>query len=189
MAFDGCLRRGKRIKMNIEDFKIQIIEEKNNLNDFYSYEKELVDFLREDAFQNQHLNLSVTFLWFYEEKLVSYVTLLNDRITLDGDLQNFFKNKGVLYKSLPALKIGRLCVDDAFRKKGFGTAMVKFAIKIAKEISLEKAGCRFLTVDAKRNKKTDQDSYSFYTKLGFESLRLEKEQMNTPMYLDLKLIE
>ncbi len=175
--------------MNVEELKIQIIEEKHNLNSFHSYEQELVDFLLEDAFQNQRLNLSVTFLWFYQEKLVSYITLLNDRITLDGDLQSFFKNKGVLYKSLPALKIGRLCVDDNYRKNGFGTAMVKFAIKIAREISVEKSGCRFLTVDAKRNKNEALDSYSFYTKMGFESLRPEKDQINTPMYLDLKLIE
>ncbi len=175
--------------MSLENLKIKVIEDRHDLTSFQSYEKELVHFLLEDALENQQLNLSVTFLWFYQEKLVSYITLLNDRITLDGDLQIFFKNKGVLYKSLPALKIGRLCVDDSYRKKGFGTAMVKFAIKIAKEISLEKAGCRFLTVDAKRNKNKDLDSYTFYTKIGFEALRLEKEQINTPMYLDLKLIE
>jgi len=49
----------------------------------------LVDFLVEDALENQKNRISVTYLIFLESgELVGYVTLLNDRINLEGDLNN-----------------------------------------------------------------------------------------------------
>lgn len=67
-------------KISIEDIKIAKIKDFHNLKEFTSYEKELVDFLVEDALENQKKNLSVTFLWFYREQLAAYITLLTDRI-------------------------------------------------------------------------------------------------------------
>ena len=57
--------------------------------------------------------------------------MLNDRINLEGDLKTVFREKGVLYRALPALKIGRLCVDDRYLRKGIGTVMIDFSIKVA----------------------------------------------------------
>ena len=171
-----------------EEIKIELIDESHKVNLFKSYEEELVDFLKEDAFENQKQRLSVTFLWFYEEKLVSYITLLTDKINLEGDLKEFFKEKGIHYKSLPALKIGRLCVDDAFLRRGLGKSMILSAIQIANGINKNKAGCRFITLDAKRNPDQKLDSIHFYKKMGFKALK-ERIKGTTPMYLDLKLIE
>src|SRR3989344_2569328 len=171
-----------------EEIKIEIIDGIHKTDSFQSYEKELVDFLREDALENQKQRLSVTFLWFYENKLVSYITLLNDKINLEGDLKEFFKEKGIHYKSLPALKIGRLCVDDRFLRRGLGRSMILSAIQIANETTRNKAGCRFITLDAKRNPDKKLDSIHFYRKIGFKTLK-ERVKGTTPMYLDLKLIE
>jgi predicted GNAT family N-acyltransferase len=165
-------------KINIKDIKIEIINDDHNINHFISYENELVNFLVEDALKNQGQRLSVTFLWFYENELVSYLTLLNDRINLEEDLKQFFKEKDVHYNSLPALKIGRICVDDKFLRKGLGKLMIEFAIRIAYEISKDKSGCRFITLDAK------QDSRAFYKKLNFEILKERNQTM--AMYLDLR---
>jgi len=170
-----------------EEIKIEIIDGIHKTDSFQSYEKELVDFLREDALENQKQRLSVTFLWFYENKLVSYITLLNDKINLEGDLKEFFKEKGIHYKSLPALKIGRLCVDNNFLRRGFGRSMILSAIQIANGINQNKAGCRFITLDAKRNSDKRLDSIHFYKKMGFKTLK-ERVKGTTPMYLDLKLI-
>lgn len=170
-----------------EEIKIEIIDESHKVDLFQSYEKELVDFLREDALQNQKQQLSVTFLWFYKGKLVSYVTLLNDKINLKGNLKEFFKEKGIHYKSLPALKIGRLCVDDTFLKRSLGKLMVLTTIKIAQEISKTRSGCRFITLDAKRNEDPERDPLLFYQKMGFQVLQ-EKKIKPTPMYLDLQFI-
>lgn len=170
-----------------EEIKIEIIDGSHDVGAFESYEQELVDFLREDALENQRQRLSVTFLWFYEGKFVSYLTLLTDKINLESDLKEFFKEKGIHYKSLPALKIGRLCVDDRFLRMGLGKLMILAAIQIANEINKNKAGCRFITLDAKRNRNKSLDSIHFYKKMGFKILK-ERVKGTTPMYLDLKLI-
>ena len=175
---------GKNQKIQSHEIVIEKIDDKHDLSSFKSYEKELVDFIIEDARNNQKQKLSVTFLWFYEKNLVGYVTLLNDKINLEGNLKEFFRGKDIHYKSLPALKIGRLCVHDDFLKRGIGRLMVLFAIKQANEISENKSGCRFITLDAKRNEKRELDSIHFYKKIGFNVLK-ERTKGTMPMYLDL----
>ncbi|MEK6809916.1 MAG: GNAT family N-acetyltransferase [Nanoarchaeota archaeon] len=178
----------KASKILPNEIKIEIINQKHDLTRFTSYEQDLVDFLRDDALRNQEQNLSVTFVWFYRNRLVSYITLLTDRISLSGKLQDYFMDKGVTYKTLPALKIGRLCVDDEFRGKGLGTLMLRFAVQIAKEINQSKAGCRFITVDAKRNPNPPLDSVKFYQKLPFKIFGENTKEKITFMCLDLKLV-
>ncbi len=178
----------QRPPIKSEEIKMELVDQHHPVDLFQSYESELVEFLREDALENQKQRLSVTFLWFYDRKLVAYITLLNDKINLEGDLKEFFREKGIHYKSLPALKIGRLCVDDRFLRRGIGKLMILCAIQIANEINRNKSGCRFITLDAKRNPDPKLDSIHFYKKMGFKALK-ERVKGTTPMYLDLKLIE
>ena len=175
-------------KITPEEIKIEIIGDNFDIRKFSSYERELVDFLIEDALENQRQRLSVTFLWYYKEKLASYITILNDKINLEGNLKEFFKEKGIHYKSLPALKIGRICVSDQFLRRGLGRLMILSAVQIANGINKNKSGCRFITLDAKRNSNPKLDSIHFYKKMGFKTLK-ERRKGTTPMYLDLKLIE
>lgn len=180
------------MKLKKDDLRVERISKKylGIIKDFKSYEKELADFLVEDAFENQRKGISVTYLWFLREKgvLVGYVTLLTDTIHLDEDLKRYFKGEEINYKSLPALKIGRLAVDDEHRQKGIGSHMIDFSIVVAKNIFENYAGCRFITVDAKRNSDSRLDSIHFYAKQGFRVLK-EREKGTMPMYLDLWLKE
>ena len=170
-------------KINIEDIRIERMGKKHDISNFQSYEQELVDFLLEDALKNQDNRISVTYLWFLKTgELIGYITLLNDRINLEGNLKEIFRGKGIQYHSLPALKIGRLCVDNHFLRKGIGTLMISFSVKIAYNIFNEYAGCRFLVLDAKRN--PENDPIHFYKKIGFDMLK-ERKKGTTPMYLDL----
>lgn len=168
-----------------EEIHMEIIDEPHRVQDFQSYERELVNFLVEDALQHQKLKLSVTFLWFYQDQLVSYMTLLNDKLNLTGGLKEFFHQKGVLYASLPALKIGRLCVDERFLRRGLGKLMILTAIKLAQETSKKRSGCRFVTLDAKRNPNPQRDSINFYKNMEFQVLQ-EGRKGTTPMFLDLQ---
>ena len=171
-------------RLGLEELHIEKLSGLHDVSTFQSYEKELVDFLIEDALNNQKQKLSVTFLWFYQNNLVGYITLLNDKIGLEGNLKEFFREKDVHYKSLPALKIGRLCVHDDYLRRGIGKLMVLFAVQQANDLSEHKAGCRFITLDAKRNKNRDLDSIHFYKRLEFKTLK-ERTKGTTPMYLDL----
>jgi len=157
------------------------------LETFSCYEKELADFLVEDAYSNQAAGISVTYL-IIEKKgrnLVGYVSVLTDAINLEGELKAFFGSKDIHYKSLPALKIGRVAVDDRFQGRGAGTYIINFIINLAHLIS-ENAGCRFITVDSKRNHDPGKDPVHFYRKRGFGILK-ERKKGTIPMYLDLRL--
>ena len=169
--------------VSIEDIRIERIHEKHMVSGFQSYEQELVDFLIEDALKDQQKQISVTYLWFLNHgELAGYVTLLNDRINLEDDLKEFFRKKNIHYHSLPALKIGRLCVDNRFLRQGIGTLMIAFAVKVAHHIFNQYAGCRFIVVDAKRN--AQHDPIHFYKKIRFRLLK-ERKKGTTPMFLDL----
>lgn len=174
-------------KISITDIEIQQIDESHKpiLSSFKSYEKELVDFLIEDALDNQNRKISTTYLWFYKpkEELVGYVSVLADAINLQGELKEYFRQEGIFYKSLPALKIGRLCVSDGYLGRGVGTLMIEFAIVLSEKIGKD-IGLRFITTDAKRNPDPRKDSVHFYKKLGFEVLK-QREKGTLPMYKDL----
>jgi len=108
---------------------------------------------------------------------------LADAIRIHGTrLGKSFADQGVDYKTLPAIKIGRLCVDDRYIGKGIGAHTTYFVMK--KLISInEIVGCRFLIVDAK------PDSVKFYKKMEFEVLK-QREKGTLPMYYDMvKLIK
>ena len=170
-------------KITIENIKIERLNEKHKIDNLQSYERELVNFLVEDALENQNNRISVTYLWFLKSgELVGYITLLNDRINLEDDLKDIFRRKGIEYHSLPALKVGRLCVDNSSLRKGLGTLMIDFSIKVAYHIFENYSGCRFIVLDAKRNR--NNDPIHFYKKLGFKELK-ERKKGATPMYLDL----
>ena len=72
-------------KIESHEIVIEKIDDKHDLNNFNSYEKELVDFLIEDALNNQKQKLSVTFLWFYE-KNPSKATLTVIKCTIISSL-------------------------------------------------------------------------------------------------------
>src|SRR3989344_8949555 len=109
-------------KISAGELRIEKLSKDHDIAKFQCYEEERVNFLQEDALDNQEKKISVTFLVFLKEKnqMVAYLTLLNDRIDLENDLREYFSQKGILYKSLPALKIGRIAVGDHFLRKGIG---------------------------------------------------------------------
>lgn len=180
----------KKEKIKAEQLRIEKISEshKRYLDDFQSYESELMDFLKEDALNQQQRKISVTYLWFLRDtnELVAYITLCPDCIKLKGiseDLAKKFRDKGINYKSLPALKLGRLCVDEKYLRKGIGSLLIQFAIHLANEVG-QKVGCRFLYLDAKRNSDSSKDAIHFYKQMGFEIYK-SRDNKETPLYMDL----
>lgn len=155
------------------------------IKSFRCYEEELADFLLEDAYSNQINRISVTYLFFLKENkhLAGYISVLNDSINLNAELKQFFRGKDIHYKSLPALKVGRIAVSEEHAGKGVGTHMMNFAIYLAYKTYDNCSGCRFITLDAKRAKNPERDSIHFYRKLGFRVLK-EREKGPVPMYFD-----
>ena len=177
-------------KVKKEELYFERLDEKHLkiVKTFKCSEKELEKFLFEDAWTNELQGISITYLWFLKEnkELAGYVTLLVDSINLSADLKRFFREKDIHYKSLPALKIGRMAVSEAMMRKGVGSMMIRFSISVALEIYKKYAGCRFIILDAKRSKDPKFDSIHFYKKMGFRILS-EREKGTVPMYIDIWL--
>ncbi len=169
-------------KIPQEDLKVEKLSEKHKaiLENFKTDNLELKKFLVEDALRNQEFAISNTYLWFYtpNNELAAYITILTDAVGIHGTgLGEYFRDIRVPYKTLPALKIGRICVNTEYSSRGIGTYMVKFAMLKLLVIEQE-AGCRFIFADVKR------EAIHFYKKLGFEILKI-REKGTIPMYLDM----
>jgi GNAT superfamily N-acetyltransferase len=175
--------------ISASDLRVSKITEKDLdvIDKFETDVKDLKDFLIDDALNNQKLAISTTYLVFYnpDNRLVGYISILADALRVHGTtIGKSFVDIGVNYKTLPALKIGRMCVDKNYSRRGIGTHMIYFAMKILLKMS-EKIGCRFIFIDAK----TQTDAPKFYKKFGFVVLKA-REKGTIPMFLDMvKYIE
>ncbi len=121
-------------------------------------------------------------------KICAYYSILNDRISytqVDSinqwkkKLGKHINNNKRGYRSMPALKLGRLGVCDSYKNRGIGTAILDF-LKIYALNQNEKCGCKFLTVDAYGA------SIDFYLKNDFEFMTTKDGAAPTrQMYFDL----
>lgn len=150
-------------------------------------DQDLNEFLVQDALVSYSELLTVTYIFEDDENILTYFSLLNDKITYEeSELSNrkwkrfqllFPPDKS--YKSYPALKIGRLAVNEQHKGQKTGTKLLEYI----KGLFLEtpNSGCRYITVDAY------SASVNFYRKNGFEFLTEEDEGKDTRlMYFDLK---
>ena len=108
------------------------------------------------------------------------MSILSDSIKINADLEEIFIDKGINYKSLPAIKIGRLCVNSSFERRGVGTLLIDFVIETLNQLNSKYLGCRVISLDSKQN------AIKFYEKNGFKILRGENKKQ-VPMYLDVEL--
>lgn len=194
-----------KIRLKPDEISIRLLNErnKNSIGTFSSTVcKELENFLKENAWDEQFFGFSKTYLFFHKEVLTGYVTILMDIQKFHSKKQNVFlhrlKDKTV-YDSVPALKIGRLCVSDDYNSQlesskfsGLGTIMFSSILDFAINLS-NKVGCRLITTHAKKS----TGAYKWYERLGFvHSYNEEKTKElltkvsvdSMPMFYDLKRI-
>ena len=178
--------------MNKEDILLRRLEENDTVSNFDCGDEDLNDFIFGDAMLYFKVRLATSYV--LEDKnskdTIGYFSLAHDRISLTDFPSNSAYNRfrkqffaqGKMFKSYPALKICRLATDKKYRGEGLGTMMVNMIIASYK--SDNKAGCRFITVDAYA------DALPFYYKQGFVPLSKEDEGSPTRLlYFDLENIK
>ncbi len=158
-------------------FRIRSLTAKCDVSNFLSSDQELTKYLWEEALADQCNKTSVTHLLISESNdIIGYFTLLTDSIKVKSvDLGDALRD--YRYKSIPALKIGRLSTAKGMEGKGLGTAMLEISISYMIEITRH-VGCRILTVDSK------EGCEGFYGKNGFERTRSQRGE-TVHMYLDI----
>jgi GNAT superfamily N-acetyltransferase len=101
----------------------------------------------------------ITYLFFYESDVVGYVTLAMSSIPAKRMDKRF--KEPVRLKFYPSLLIGRLAVDNNWRRKGIGKYLSNWCLGFAIALS-EKVGCRYVIVE------TDESNVSFYESCAFK---------------------
>lgn len=160
-----------------ERLRVLPLDEKYDLTMFFSTNNDLNDFLKNDALNSQDVLISRTYLCYYEEALVGFLTLVTDTIevklveTSDGV-------DGYQYSKYPCIKIARVAVDKEYAGKGIGRFLLLWAVGTVYRVS-RVVGCRYITVDAKK------ESIQFYQKNGFKLIKKYAERNFPPMYLNM----
>lgn len=145
---------------------------------------DLNDFFLNDSKSYLQKLLAVTYVLETETEVIAFFSVLNDKITVaDVDSGNQWKKlfripTGKIFRSYPAMKIGRLGVSNSFKGFGIGTIILDYIKELF--ITNNRTGCRYITVDAYRA------SLTFYEKNGFQYLTDKDKNSDTRlMYFDL----
>ena len=175
------------IPLAITDYSQVKLESREQLKSFECSDKDLNDFIFNDALDYHEQLMGVTYIWVDESKdsIAAYYTLSNDKITKDEDERPIWNRisrplpNRKRRKYYPAVKIGRLAVNSNNERQGLGQYIVTY-LKVL-FTSGNRTGCRFITVDAYRA------ALPFYEKCGFSFLSDKDEHEPTRlMYFDLK---
>jgi predicted GNAT family N-acyltransferase len=118
------------------------------------------DFIHNDneAKKYQKDKHGITYLFFYDETLVGYITLAMSSIHA---LRLKEDEEDIALPFYPCLFIGRLAVDNNWRHNDIGTYLANWATGLALELS-EQIGCRYVVLEAKETK------VKFYSQIGFK---------------------
>lgn len=178
--------------MNKEKLQLRRLGESDVVTGFDCGDNDLNDFITTDAPLYYRVRIATSYVLEDGENgdVIGYFSLAHDRISLtdfpSNSAYNRFRKRffaqGKLFKSYPALKICRLATDKKYHGEGIGAMLVNTIIGSYRNDN--KAGCRFITVDAYA------DALPFYFKQGFMPLSKEDERAETRLlYFDLETLK
>lgn len=178
------------VQESIEKYRFIRLNENNVVESFDCGDQDLNDFIlnRSVAYQKYLLSVSYAFANPDNGKILAYCSLANDKVAVTDfrdktEFNRFRRHHGFpnakRLKSYPAVKLCRLGVDTSAKGKQIGTRILNY---IKSMYAMEnKAGCRFLTVDAYLG------AIPFYIKNDFQFMNAEDTDPHTRMmYFDLK---
>lgn len=136
---------------------------------------DLNEFCLKDSYDYLRRLMAVTYYVENETDTILFFSLSNDKISAVESNPATWRRVKRLFphekhrKDYPAVKIGRLAVNSAYRNNNehYGTMVLDFIKEWM--VTQNKTGCCFITVDAY------QAAVGFYQKNGFEFLSQEEE--------------
>jgi len=169
----------QRVAINLRNgdtlFYLEQLAEGTPLGNFSCSIAEYDDYLIEDALRSQTDHIALT--WLLRERttgtIIAYMSLIADAIKLSLS-EKELHGLNYPFKTLPAMKIGKLAVCESAQKKykGIGSYMIDNALALARACNRQLFACRFITVDA--DIEHDKGLLVFYRKNGFT----ENEELN-----------
>ncbi|MDL2207854.1 GNAT family N-acetyltransferase [Desulfovibrio sp. OttesenSCG-928-F20] len=152
-------------------------------------DRDLDNFIHHDAQQHYADRIAVTYALTRDDHPVTpfgFATLQNDAIVIDRE-SPLPEVAEYHYPAFPAVKIGRLGISLDMQGAGLGTVLLQLIKRLM--CTANRTGCRFITVDARRDKTNKIDTIPFYEKNGFTLLPCRKKTSRyIPMYFDLEMM-
>ena len=173
--------------MNYKSLRQYQLYSDTTIKPFRCTEQDMNGFLFDDAKRYQTELMAVTYLLEDSDKdvTVAYYRLLADKISFNPEEKSAWNkiNRNIpnnkRRKNYPAVKIGRLAVNEDYAGCGLGSMIIRNIMYTFTQV--KRLGCRFLTVDALRS------ATSFYEKCGFKFFTEEdKDDETRLMFFDLK---
>lgn len=160
LCFDKITIRKLKLTDDLSSFRCDH-EDEVGCDDFIHKEEEAKLFQKERQ--------GITYLFFYKGNIIGYVTLAMSSINAERVEESL--KEPIRLRFYPSLLIGRLAVDNNWRKKGVGKFLCDWCLGFAIELS-EKVGCRYVVLE------TNESKVGFYLKCGFlKALPLEDEEI------------
>jgi len=134
----------------------------------------LNDYLQKQAGQDQRRRVAACYLLVEQatEAIAGYYTLSAGSVLL-ADLPDATARKLPRYPTVPVVRIGRLAVDQSFRRQSLGGVLLSDGII---RTATSDIGAFAVLVDAK-----DQDATAFYTHHGFTPFASEPQVLFLPL--------
>ncbi|HEX7357938.1 MAG TPA: GNAT family N-acetyltransferase [Ignavibacteriaceae bacterium] len=176
--------------MNLEGLSLIKVDNNTLIKPFDCGDEDLNDFLLNKAKKYYKELLATSFIIEDEENTIAYYSIFTDSLRVDKSgfvsmsalkrlLRKLVSHPKRHLEYFPAIKIGRLAVDQNIKQSGFGRMIINNIIDFAINLNNECA-CKLITVDAY------EQSLSFYEKIGFSYLSENDKGKDTrQMYLDL----
>jgi len=144
------------------------------LEDFQCKDPDYALWLKNDApyYIQQSISRIKLLINKQNDSVMCYMALCSDSFRLN-DAEKIRMNLNIPYKSVPALKIGKLATDISYQGQSCGSYMLWLALGIADEMNSAGIACRFLTLDADIT--VEPNTPKFYERMGF----VNNEAMNS----------
>ena len=183
---DGVEKGGSPIALDFSKIKVEKLSEIFDFRKFDCGDKDINDFLWNDALRYQKENIATTLLFIYENSILGFCSLAADSVKLEKGTEDTKIRGGIghVHDEYPALKLARFGRDVKFRKIGIGNFVLNYVVGLAVKLN-ENAAMRFITLDS-YPKRVD-----YYVERGFvKNLHADYQKDGQPvsMRLDLKFV-
>jgi len=161
------------------ELSIQVLEKKQNKSEFNCGYTLLDDYLKKQAKQDVHRDLSACFVlvdWF--DCIKGYYTLSANSIIRKDFPETLQKKLPPSYQDIPTILLGRLAIDKSVQGNGYGEILLIDALKRSLNIS-ESLGTIAVVVAP-----IDEKAKGFYNRYGFILLPTSGK-----MFLPIKTIK
>ena len=161
-------------------FRVTLLDATHDRAAFSSGSEPLDGYFRRQVTQDIRRRVTACFVALTrEQRVAGYYTLASASMLL-GDLPASMANKLPRYPSVPAVRLGRLAVDEVFKGQGLGGALLADAVN---RTARSEIAAYALVVDAK-----DEAAAGFYRHHGFIALPEVPLTLFLPLAVASKII-